>query len=132
MRSLLPVARRLGLAYLRAMVDPRYECGIYGHFELRDWSATAKEFALQTKTFIPGNTVSSVKGRPDIPVFSLDERQSRCGVVVHPLWDARRLFEMLGWIEVTPPSTASSSPATASFPATRPLCLEVNPSMSRI
>ncbi|WP_077961234.1 DEAD/DEAH box helicase [Ensifer adhaerens] len=90
---------RLGLSYLRAMVDPCYECGIdgnYGHFELQDWSKTASDLALQTKTFIPGNTVSSVKGRPDIPVFSLDERNSRWGVVVHPLWNRERLFDMLG------------------------------------
>lgn len=89
---------RLGLSYLRAMVDPCYECGIdgnYGHFELNDWPATAMELARQTKTFIPGNTVSTVKGRTDIPIFSLDERNSRWGVVVHPLWDAERLLESL-------------------------------------
>lgn len=56
----------------------------------------ATDFALQTKTFIPGNTVSSGTGRPDIPVFSLNERQNQWGVVLHPLWDAGRLFEMLG------------------------------------
>jgi len=90
---------RLGLSYLRAMVDPCYECGAdgdYGHFEISDWTASARDLALQTKTFIPGNTVSSVKGRPDIPVFSLDERNSRWGVVVHPLWNRERLFETLG------------------------------------
>lgn len=90
---------RLGLSYLRAMVDPCYECGIdgnYGHFELSDWPASARDLALQTKTFIPGNTVSSVRGRPDIPIFSLDERNSRWGVVVHPLWNRERLFDMLG------------------------------------
>lgn len=90
---------RLGLSYLRAMVDPCYECGAdgdYGHFELSDWTKTAKELAAQTNTFIPGNTVSSVKGRADIPVFSLDERNSRWGVVVHPLWNRERLFDALG------------------------------------
>ncbi|MNU42841.1 hypothetical protein D3C71_316090 [compost metagenome] len=90
---------RLGLSYLRAMVDPCYECGAdgdYGHFELSDWTKSAKELAAQTKTFIPGNTVSSVKGRADIPVFSLDERNSRWGVVVHPLWNRERLFDALG------------------------------------
>jgi hypothetical protein len=90
---------RLGLSYLRSIVDPCYECGIdgdYSHFELSDWPATARELALQTKTFIPGNTVDSVRGRPDIPIFSLDERNSRWGVVVHPLWKRERLFDMLG------------------------------------
>ncbi len=90
---------RLGLSYLRAIVDPCYECGIdghYGHFELNDWSQSAKDLALQTKTFIPGNTVSSLKGRPDIPIFSLDDRNSRWGVVVHPLWSRERLFQTVG------------------------------------
>lgn len=90
---------RLGLSYLRAMVDPCYECGIdgdYGHFELSDWSAMAIDLARQTRTFIPGNTVSSIKERPDIPIFSLNEQNSRWGVVVHPLWNRERLFEMLG------------------------------------
>jgi Lhr-like helicase len=90
---------RLGLSYLRAMVDPCYECGIDGdcsHFELSEWPQSAKALALQTRTFIPGNTVSGVEGRPDIPVFSLDDRNSRWGVVVHPLWDREKLFDMLG------------------------------------
>ena len=89
---------RLGLAYLRAMVDPCFECGIdgnYDYFELSDWPNTARELALQTKTFIPGNTVSNAKGRPDIPIFSLDERNNRWGVVVHPLWNREQLFNIL-------------------------------------
>ena len=90
---------RLGLAYLRAISDPRYECGFdgdYGCFEVCDWIATSRDLAHQTKTFIPGNKVSSVDGREDISMFSLDDRHSRWGVVVHPLWDSKRLFEMLG------------------------------------
>lgn len=90
---------RLGLSYLRAMVDPCYECGMdgnYSHFELDDWSATATALALQTRTFIPGNTVSSVKGRPDIPVFSFDDGNGRWGVLVHPLWNRERLSDSLG------------------------------------
>lgn len=90
---------RLGLSYLRAMVDPYYECGFdgdYSFFELSDWPEAAKDLALQTKTFIPGNTVSFVKGRPDIPIFSLDDGRSRWGVVVHPLWNRERLLKWTG------------------------------------
>jgi Distinct helicase family with a unique C-terminal domain including a metal-binding cysteine cluster len=90
---------RLGLSYLRSMVDPCYECGVdgdYSHFELSDWPDAARDLALQTKTFIPGNTVSTVKGRPDIPIFSLDDRESRWGVVVHPLWNREHLFKQIG------------------------------------
>ncbi|MBY3144079.1 DEAD/DEAH box helicase [Rhizobium laguerreae] len=90
---------RLGLAYLRAIADPAYNAGFdgnFGCFEVQDWTTTSIDLAEQTKTFIPGNTVSRVKGRPDIPTFSLDDHNNRWGVVVHPLWDARKLFEKLG------------------------------------
>lgn len=90
---------RLGLGYLRAISDPGYHCGFdgdYSFFELSDWAAASRDLAQQTKTFIPGNKVSSIDGRSDILIFSLDDRHSRWGVVVHPLWDAKRLFEMLG------------------------------------
>lgn len=87
---------RLGLAYLRAIVDPRYECGIdgnYNQFELNDWQENVRDLALQTQTYIPGNTVSSLAGRTDIPIFSLNGEDSRWGVVVHPLWDTKKLFD---------------------------------------
>lgn len=90
---------RLGLAYLRAIADPSYEAGFdgdYGCFEVSDWVASAMDLAEQTKTFIPGNTVAHAKGRPDIPTFSLDNSRGRWGVVVHPLWDARKLFDRVG------------------------------------
>lgn len=90
---------RLGLAYLRAIADPSYDAGFggdYGCFEVSDWAASAIDLADQTKTFIPGNTVARTKGRADIPTFSLDDSGTRWGVVVHPLWDARKLFDRLG------------------------------------
>lgn len=90
---------RLGLSYLRALSDPTYECafdGNTGYFELCEWGLISYDLAQQTKTFIPGNTVSNIEGRPDIATFSLDERQTKWGVVVHPLWDTTVLFSQLG------------------------------------
>lgn len=90
---------RLGLAYLRALVDPGYECGFdenYEAFEVRDWAANAKALAEQTTTFIPGNKVSTIKDRADIPMFTLDSQQNHWGVIVHPLWNQERLFSDLG------------------------------------
>ncbi|NEI06157.1 DEAD/DEAH box helicase [Rhizobium leguminosarum] len=90
---------RLGLAYLRAIVDPTYECGFdekYEAFEIKDWKENAQILADQTTTFIPGNKVSTVDGRSDIPVFTLDGKQSRWGVIVHPLWDQQKLFARHG------------------------------------
>lgn len=86
---------RLGLSYLRSFVDPAYECGFdarYDQFEIEDWPETARQLAQNTSTFIPGNRVESLKGRSDIPIFSLNSQHTRWGVVVHPLWNQRRLF----------------------------------------
>ncbi|MBY3544443.1 DEAD/DEAH box helicase [Rhizobium laguerreae] len=90
---------RMGLSYLRALVEPTYECGFdsrYDDFEIEDWPETALRLAESTSTFIPGNRVKTVDGRSDIPVFSLNSQHTRWGVVVHPLWDQRRLFAKLG------------------------------------
>lgn len=90
---------RLGLAYLRAFAKPNYECGFDGNyeaFEILDWSSNAHRLANDTTTFIPGNKVATVDSRKDIPIFSLNDRHTRWGVVVHPLWDQTRLFDMLG------------------------------------
>lgn len=87
---------RLGLAYLRAIIDPEYDCGFNGDFtafEVEDWKETAKRLADQTTTFIPGNKVSSIEG---VPTFTLGNGGSHVGVVVHPLWNQERLFDRLG------------------------------------
>ncbi|MGV0876456.1 DEAD/DEAH box helicase [Martelella sp. FLE1502] len=82
---------RLGLSYLRAMSDPGHDCGMDGNwsgrFELADWPEAAMRLARQTTTFIPGNTVTTLQGWPDIPVFSLDDARRRWAVVVHSLWN---------------------------------------------
>ncbi|MBB4274128.1 DEAD/DEAH box helicase [Rhizobium mongolense] len=86
---------RLGLSYLRAFMDPAFDCGFggkYQAFEINDWRTNAVRLADQTKTFIPGNVVRHVEGREDIPMFSLDAKQAHWGVVVHPLWNQERLF----------------------------------------
>ncbi|MEH3128287.1 DEAD/DEAH box helicase [Agrobacterium cavarae] len=87
---------RLGLAYLRAIADPAYDCGFNGNFEafeIKDWKEAAKRLADQTTTFIPGNKVSAIES---IPTFTLGNGGSRIGVVVHPLWNQERLFTKLG------------------------------------
>jgi DEAD/DEAH box helicase domain-containing protein len=90
---------RLGLSYLRAFADPDHDSGYGGTYqaaEVRDWPDIARRLARSTTTFIPGNTVTHVKGREDIPVFSLDDKQERWGVVVHPLWSQELLFTETG------------------------------------
>ncbi|WP_237152367.1 DEAD/DEAH box helicase [Oryzibacter oryziterrae] len=90
---------RLGLSYLRALVDPHFECGLDGNyesFEMSDWPSIAYQLAGQTTTFIPGNKISHLNGREDIPIFTLDSKQSRWGVVVHPLWDQTNFSSKFG------------------------------------
>ncbi|CAN7720735.1 hypothetical protein [Rhizobium sp. LjRoot258] len=104
---------RLGLSYLRAFLDPAYECGFdgkYEAFEIEDWRANAQRLAEQTTTFISGNKVSHIDARPDIPMFTLDGKQSRWGVVVHPLWDQEKLFSNLGLNQRFVAIDTSSSP----------------------
>ncbi|MGN6209404.1 DEAD/DEAH box helicase [Asticcacaulis sp.] len=90
---------RLGLSYLRAMADADHQCGLDGNwssfFELSDWPRTAQALAMQTSTFIPGNVVSHVNGRPDIPTFSLSDGGGTVAVVVHPLWNRSRCLDLL-------------------------------------
>jgi hypothetical protein len=75
---------------------------------LQDWSKTARELALQTKTFIPGNTVSSVKGRSDIPVFSLDERNNAGALLSIPSGTGSGFSTCWASTEATSPWTASN------------------------
>jgi hypothetical protein len=91
---------RLGLAYLRSMIDPSYSAGLSGdfdeHFELRDWVELANHFAEASSTYIPNNKVGTIGERLRLPAFSLDEQGRKWAVVVHPLWNRSTLVEILG------------------------------------
>lgn len=91
---------RLGLAYLRAITDAEYVCGLdgnfEGHFELRDWRVSAAYFADHSRTFVPGNQTRQVAGPMRLPAFSIDQAHTRWAVIVHPLWRREGLMESLG------------------------------------
>lgn len=90
---------RLGLSYLRAMRDPDHLCGLDGkfeeQFELSDWQESAEAFAEESRTYLPGNQVKHV-GALQLPAFSLDSKQRKWAVVVHPLWSRNGLLDRLG------------------------------------
>lgn len=80
---------QLGLAYLRAMIDPSFKCGTDGNYDypgLDRWKTHALELATQMRDRFKGQ-VASFRG---IPAFSIEVRkgeQSPWVLVAHPLWD---------------------------------------------
>jgi hypothetical protein len=89
---------RLGLAFLRAMTNPAYLCGLDGdfdsYFELGDWRRLADQFAAQSETFVPGSRRRQV-GTLGLPAFSIDQQNSKWAVIVHPLWRREGLMSSL-------------------------------------
>ncbi|MHC2676960.1 Lhr-like helicase [Bradyrhizobium diazoefficiens] len=86
---------RLGLAYLRSMIDPSFQCGLDGDFdsfpELKGWlgkaHALAEEVASMRPRFWRTERVGSM-GLPCLVETDGQQRVSRKLVVIHPLWRA--------------------------------------------
>ena len=78
---------RLGLTYLRTLVDSKFRCGLDANFEyhgLRDWFEQAKLIADQMKKHFDTETYLLAGGA--IPGFRLPNSES-CVIIAHPLWD---------------------------------------------
>ena len=82
---------RLGLAYLRLMIDSNYQCGLDGIFvtpELADWQVLAKRYAYDMIRFCDGGEVR----RAGVTyAFRFDVTKSNWAIIVHPLWDYEQL-----------------------------------------
>lgn len=82
---------RLGLSYLRAMLDPHFSCGLDGDFGypgLEGWREEATRLAEEMKQRFGGDTATFAGGV--VPAFRLDlggGETSRWALVAHPLWD---------------------------------------------
>lgn len=82
---------RLGLSYIRAMLDPRFACGLDGDFAspgLEGWRETATRLAEDMRQRFGGDTRTFADGM--VPAFRLessDGASSRWVLVAHPLWD---------------------------------------------
>lgn len=82
---------RLGLSYLRAMLDPQFSCGLSGDFGypgLEGWREEATRLAEEMKQRFGGETATFAGGM--VPAFRLDlggGETSRWALVAHPLWD---------------------------------------------
>jgi hypothetical protein len=82
---------RLGLSYLRAMLDPHFSCGLDGNFGypgLEGWREEAVRLAEEMKQRFGGDTRTFADGM--VPAFRVNlggGKTSRWALVAHPLWD---------------------------------------------
>lgn len=84
---------RLGLAYLRAMLQPNFTCGLDGEFdsfpELRGWRARARSLAENVAAMRPTSLRAETVGPYHLPcIASIGQGGNILGrtVVVHPMW----------------------------------------------
>ena len=95
---------RLGLAYLRSMTDPAFQCGLDGDFdsypELRGWLGKAQALAEAVASMRPKFWRAERVGTMRLPCLVETDGQQRVVrrlVVIHPLWRAdQTLLSRLG------------------------------------
>ncbi|WP_161882813.1 DEAD/DEAH box helicase [Deinococcus alpinitundrae] len=86
---------RLGMSYLRAMVDPAFACGLDGDFDapgLREFGETAGRLAGEMVERFGGQTRTFASGQ--VHGFKIDTKRGSTSpwvLVAHPLWDWRPL-----------------------------------------
>jgi hypothetical protein len=105
---------RLGLAYLRAMTDSAYQCGLDGNFasypELKGWLGKAHALAESVASMRPRFWSAERTGKMGLPCLVEADGQGRVNrrlIVIHPLWRADpTLLSLLG----------VSSPGTRTIP----------------
>ena len=101
---------RLGLAYLRSMTKPAFQCGLDGDFEsypeLTGWLGKAQALADAVASMRPKFLRAERAGAMQLPCLvetDVQQRVVRRLVVVHPLWRAdQTLLSRLG---LTAPGT---------------------------
>jgi hypothetical protein len=95
---------RLGLAYLRSMTNPSFQCGLDGDFdsypELKGWLGKAHASAEAVASMRPKFWRAERVGAMRLPCLVETDGQQRAVrrlVVVHPLWRAdHKLLSRLG------------------------------------
>lgn len=103
---------RLGLAYLRAMTDPDFQCGLDGDFgshpELKGWLTKARALAETVASMRPKFWRAERAGAMGLPCLVETDGQQRVNrrlVVIHPLWRADPT--LLSWLGVSSPGMRS-------------------------
>jgi Helicase conserved C-terminal domain len=82
---------RLGLGFLRAMIDPHFNCGLDGNWqryrELKDWPSLSAIAANELVRLQPTTRVLAQYGAHDLPGLQIRRNgQVENYVVVHPFW----------------------------------------------
>ncbi len=82
---------RLGLAWLRAMMEPRYVAGLDGRWslypELSDWQSLATQIRDEIVSISPERRKPTVLGRQQLPgIEFLQGGKRKLFVLVHPFW----------------------------------------------
>jgi Lhr-like helicase len=83
---------RLAVAYLRAMIDPSYVCGLDGQFvtpELDGWLERSHALAASVAAMRPGSLTPTTVDTPTVKLAAIEERSGSNKVrmiVTHPLW----------------------------------------------
>lgn len=81
---------RLGLAFLRTLVEPGFTCGLDGRFsgtpEIADWPELARRSAEQMARRF-GRDGGEVTTIGSLPAFRFDRARDDWALVVHPLWN---------------------------------------------
>jgi hypothetical protein len=97
---------RLGLAYLRAILNSGFQCGLDGRFdefpELRAWRQKAQALAESVASMRPRSWRSGSIGVQNLPCLTEVNQAGnvlRRLVVVHPLW--RTDFNLAGSIGIS-------------------------------
>jgi hypothetical protein len=83
---------RLGLAYLRAMTVPSFQCGLDGDFDsypdLKGWPRKAQELTEAVASMRPKSWRAEKTAGMQLPCLIEIGGQGRRVVVIHPLWRA--------------------------------------------
>lgn len=80
---------RLGLAYLRCLDDPGFDCGLesdeaWSYPGLADWPRLCREYAERQ---IRGQADGGVAEFGGLTAFSYDVARNQWALIAHPLWD---------------------------------------------
>jgi ribosomal protein L37AE/L43A len=82
---------RLGLSYLRAMIEPSHSCGLdptdFAHPELAGWNERAAALAETVARMRPGTLTAGTHAASGLPcLFEEGNDDPAPVVVIHPLW----------------------------------------------
>lgn len=88
---------RLGLAFLKHLIDPKWVCGLDGAFDgpaLADWLSLADRYARSMTDFGERGEVRQTGS--GLIAFRFDSTERHWALIVHPFWDAATQLGVVG------------------------------------